>query len=181
MNFSIEFFWHSLRAAVFSVFFFGLPGVWTALLLGLRVNLSVLFIAPALGLCVYGPFSLLFTWLLGYSGFTVSVVWLLFQGGAALAYFKYVCRVRPYLSCELSSQALLSVSGAVWLLPAAALWALLPTINIYPAVYQEGLFVNWHVFDHMKIAIIDGITREGLPPMNPFYAPGGERIPLIKK
>jgi hypothetical protein len=61
MGFSTEFFCNSLLAAAYAFFFFGLPGLWTGLLLGLRANLSILFIAPALGLCTFGPFSLLFT------------------------------------------------------------------------------------------------------------------------
>lgn len=179
MNFSIEFFWHSLRAAVFAVFFFGLPGLWTALLLGWRFNPSVLLVVPALGLCAYGSFSLLFTWLLGYSSLTVSAAWLLYQGIAVLVYINYVRRITPDSPDNHSLVTFSSVPHVLWLSLVAAIWALLPTINIYPAVYQEGLFVNGHIFDHMKIAFIDGITREGLPLMNPFYAPGGERIPLI--
>lgn len=179
MDFSTEFFWNSLRGAGFALIFFSLPGLWTALLLGLRINFSALFIAPVLGLCVYGPFSLLFTWLIGYSVITIIVAWILFQGGVALIYFKYVRRTHSDLLFDQTSLLFLSVPVTVWLLLAAALWALLPTFNIYPMVYQDGLFVNWHIFDHMKIAFIDGIAREGLPPMNPFYAPAGERIPLI--
>jgi len=86
MDFSTAFFCNSLLAAVFAFFFFGLPGLLTGLLLGLRANLSILFIAPALGLCAFGPFSLLFTWLLGYSTFTVSAAWIFFQVGTMLIY-----------------------------------------------------------------------------------------------
>ena len=79
MEFNAEFFWHSLRAAGFAMVFFGIPGLWTALMLGFRVNLSLLCFVPVLGLCVYGPFSLLFTWLVGYSSITVGIAWISFQ------------------------------------------------------------------------------------------------------
>jgi hypothetical protein len=179
MDFSTEFFWNSLWAAAFAFFYYSLPGLWTGLLLGFRANLSLLFIAPALGLCAFGPFSLLFTWLLGYSAFTVSIAWILFQVGVMLVYFKFIRRpvdssLSPYIP-----QDLLSMPGTGWLLLAASLWALVPVINIYPVVFQDGLYVNIDIFDHMKISFVDGIAREGLPPLNPFYAPAGERIPLI--
>ena len=179
MDFSTEFFFNSLLAAAFAFSFYSLPGLWTGLILGLRADLSMLFIAPALGLCAFGPFSLLFTWLLGYSELTVSVAWIFFQVGALLVYFNHVRRPVPGSLSAAVPQNFLSVPGTAWLLLAASLWALVPVFNIYPVLYQDGLYVNVHIYDHMKIAFIDGIAREGLPPLNPFYAPGGERIPLI--
>jgi hypothetical protein len=59
------------------------------------------------------------------------------------------------------------------------LWALVPTVNIYPFLFENGIYINGQIFDHMKIALINTMTREGFPPLNPFYAPEGERIPLI--
>ncbi|AUI68038.1 hypothetical protein BLE401_04525 [Beggiatoa leptomitoformis] len=35
------------------------------------------------------------------------------------------------------------------------------------------------IFDHAKVALVDSIAREGLLPVNPYYAPDGETIPLI--
>jgi hypothetical protein len=179
LEFSTGFLCNSLLAAALTFIFYSLPGLCAGLLLGLRANLSALFIAPALGLCTFGPFSLLFTWLLGYSALTVSVGWVIFQVGAMLVYFKFVRRpITGSVPADVP-QSFMSVPGAAWLLLGASLWALVPVVNIYPSMYQDGIYVNVHIYDHMKIAFVDGIAREGLPPLNPFYAPAGERIPLI--
>ncbi|MEM7019842.1 MAG: hypothetical protein AAF512_21210 [Pseudomonadota bacterium] len=58
------------------------------------------------------------------------------------------------------------------------LWALIPAINIYPFIHDDAVFTNKMIYDHVKIAMIDGIAREGLLPLDPYYAPGGERITL---
>ncbi|MDW7773265.1 MAG: hypothetical protein SCH71_10285 [Desulfobulbaceae bacterium] len=173
MDFETNFLIHSLWGAFFALFFFSLPGLWMTALLGFEArlykNISGLFIAPALGLCTYGPFSLLITWLFGYSVFTVLSAWIIFLGLTAVIAVKFPRH------CD----GLFVLPGGAWLLAAAALWAVVPVVNIFPAVFQDGLFVNGHIFDHMKIALVDTIAREGMPPLNPFYAPAGERIPLI--
>ena len=64
MNFVSDFFWHSVLAALVATILFSLPGLGILRLLGLQKHwrsLSALLIAPALGLCTYGPFSLAFT------------------------------------------------------------------------------------------------------------------------
>ncbi len=125
--------------------------------------------SPALGLCTFGPFALLFCWLIGYSVTNVLVAWLIFLLGSFIIFSKQ----------QNYPEKQLFLSNCNWLIIAAMFWALIPTINIFPFIYENGLFVNCHIFDHMKIAIIDSIVREGLPPLNPYYAPAGERIPLL--
>lgn len=102
-----------------------------------------------------------------------------FQACALFIYLKHFRRGTSYSLFVYVQQNFLSVPGAAWLLAAASLWGLVPAFDIYPFLYQDGLYVNGQIYDHMKIAFVDGIAREGLPPLNPFYAPAGERIPLI--
>ncbi len=172
----MDFFLETLWAGLFAVIFFGAPGAWVALFLGFRPGFSLVWLAPALGLCVYGPFSLLLAWSWGYSWPGLIAGWLLFQALAAGLYW----RLRRGGEARLEADRLFPVSvGRWWFWPLAAICAALPAFNIYPMLYQDGLYVHGYIFDHMKIALVDGIAREGLPPLNPFYAPEGERIPLI--
>lgn len=176
MNFINDFLWHSLLAALVASLWFTLPGLLVLRFLGLLTHfrtLSVWLVAPAFGLCTYGPFSLAFTALLGYSSLTLILAWLLFQTGLWIWHKRHpslestenFCTLPPYHS--------------ILLLLGATLWSLLATLQIIPALYQGGLFVNTPIFDHAKVAIVDAIAREGLLPVNPYYAPDGETIPLI--
>ncbi|MBT4145878.1 MAG: hypothetical protein HOE45_03195 [Gammaproteobacteria bacterium] len=74
---------------------------------------------------------------------------------------------------------LLISKKSLLLLFLAMLWALVPNVNIYPFLFENGIYINAQIFDHMKIALINTMTREGFPLLNPFYAPEGERIALI--
>lgn len=172
MIFFNNFLFHCIFAALFSLLFFGIPGMVSAKLLGLskRSNFSLVLLSPALGLCTFGPFSLLFTWVLGYNVPNIVIAWLTFVGISFFSLSKTKVTASKFLLIE---------GGNHWLVLGAMLWALIPATNIYPVLFEQGLFVNGHIYDHMKIAIIKSITREGLPVLNPFYAPLGERIPLI--
>lgn len=176
MNFVSDFFLHSLLAALVATILFSLPGLGVLRLLGLMTRkhiLAALLVAPALGLCTYGPFSLAFTALFGYSTLTIIIAWLLFQAILLLWIRQQANAIAPENFCHLSH------THSLFLLIGAALCAMIPTMNIFPAVYQDGLFVNGQIFDHAKIAMVDAIAREGLLPINPYYAPDGETIPLI--
>ncbi|MDM8560423.1 hypothetical protein [Candidatus Parabeggiatoa sp. HSG14] len=177
MNFVNDFFLHSVLAALVATVFFSLPGLWVLRLLGLTRklhSLSVLLVIPALGLCTYGPFSLAFTMLFGYSTLTLIVAWVLFQ-----AVILVWLRQDANLTKNTEDFCILSNKQSLFLLVGAAAWSIIPTTNIFPALYQGGLFVNDVIFDHAKVAIVDAIARDGLLPINPYYAPNGETIPLI--
>ncbi|MFK5968654.1 MAG: hypothetical protein QM487_00815 [Candidatus Marithrix sp.] len=172
MNFVSDFFLHSTFAAIVAIILFTIPGLGVLRLLGLmnrRYLLSTFLVAPALGLCTYGPFSLAITTLIGYSTINLIITWLLFHG-IILAWKNQNSTIS---FCEISNKY------SLLLLIGMALWAVIPTINIFPALYQDGLFVNDRIFDHAKVALVDAIAREGMLPINPYYAPNGETIPLI--
>jgi hypothetical protein len=176
MSFVSDFFWHSLLAALVALILFSLPGLSILRLLGLMTRkhiLAALLVAPAFGLCTYGPFSLAFTALFGYSTLTIIIAWLLFQ---TIVLF-WIMRQKHAIGFE--NFCTPSHKYSLFLLMGAALCAIIPTMNIFPAVYQDALFVNGHIYDHAKIAMVDAITREGLLPINPYYAPEGETILLI--
>ena len=175
INFVTDFFWNTCRAALVAMVLFSLPGLavlrWLGLLATLR-SLSVLLTAPAIGLCTYGSFSLLFSSITDYSTLTIFVIWLFFQGMILLWQDKQP----PYDTdhfCHISNLK------SLFILIGAMLWSASATVQIFPVMYQGGLFVNPPIFDHAKVAIVDAIVRDGLLPINPYYAPDGQTIPLI--
>jgi hypothetical protein len=52
---------------------------------------------------------------------------------------------------------------------AAAILALLPALALLPKYSEAGVHLAAPIFDHSKIAIIDAMTRQGLPPINPVF------------
>lgn len=61
-----------------------------------------------------------------------------------------------------------------WIVLAAALVALVPAMAVVPKVTQAGIALAPAIFDHSKIALIDAMVRDGIPPVDPFYGPPGE-------
>lgn len=61
-----------------------------------------------------------------------------------------------------------------WVFLAAALLALVPAAAVVPKPGPEGIALAPAIFDHSKIALIDAMVRDGVPPVNPFYGPPGE-------
>ncbi|MFI3136152.1 MAG: hypothetical protein QX197_05175, partial [Methylococcaceae bacterium] len=177
MDIESQFFYQCVFAGLSGLVFFSLPGFWVSALLGadLRIHKqpAAVFSSTALGLSCFGVFALGFTWCLGLTLATLLASWLVFQLLAAAIYYRYVR--------HLPKQPLVDIAplSAGLLLLACAVYGLLPVVNIYPALYQGGVFANPMLFDHNKMAIVSSIAREGLPALNPYYAPLGERIPLM--
>jgi hypothetical protein len=51
-------------------------------------------------------------------------------------------------------------------------------VAILPKVVDYGVILAAPIFDHSKVAIIDEISRSGLPPKNPFFGEPGENTRL---
>lgn len=62
----------------------------------------------------------------------------------------------------------------IWIVLAAALVALVPAMAVVPKATQAGIALAPAIFDHSKIALIDAMVRDGIPPVDPFYGPPGE-------
>jgi len=56
---------------------------------------------------------------------------------------------------------------------AAAGLALAPAAAILPKFSRAGVHLADPIFDHAKIAIVDAMARQGLPPVNPVFGPPG--------
>ncbi|EIJ42113.1 hypothetical protein BegalDRAFT_1213 [Beggiatoa alba B18LD] len=175
MAFWSQFWTQTAWGVCLSLFWFTLPGWGVARLLGLAERstfLSTLLLAPTLGLCAYGSFSLLINAILPYHWITLVFSWLLFQAIVWTWIFKHPVSEQEAF-CPIANRY------SFWLLIGAGLWSLLPTVMIIPFFRDNGLYVIEMIFDHAKIALVDSIAREGLLPVNPYYAPDGETIPLI--
>ena len=61
----------------------------------------------------------------------------------------------------------------MWAFAAAAVVALLPAATILPKSSGDAVWLADAAFDHAKIAIIDAMTRLGLPPVNPVIGEAG--------
>jgi hypothetical protein len=58
-----------------------------------------------------------------------------------------------------------------WLLAGAV--AVLPAFAIMPKYADGGVLLAPPMFDHVKVAMIDAMVRQGLPPANPFFGGAG--------
>jgi hypothetical protein len=156
---------HAAAGAVVALLF------WTAL--GLAISRRIfpralaLPLAPALGWCVHNAAALPIFLALGFSALGVAA---LAAVAVSIVVLGALAAVKP-LRGEETRQGCVSI----WAYLAAAALALAPAAAIVPEHVGEGVVVAKPIYDHAKVAIIDAITRLGLPPANPFLGELGER------
>ena len=118
--------------------------------------------APVLGWAAHGAATLPLFTLIGFTSSTVVIV-------AALCVIAAVLSLRFAASGDDESAAMIPT----WAFAAAALLALAPAIAIVPKFSDGAVYLADPIFDHSKIAIIDAIARQGLPPVDPVYGAAG--------
>jgi hypothetical protein len=119
--------------------------------------------SPVIGWALFSAVTLPILILIGFSVLTVvgvAALCLVIGGGALV--------LRPAQAEAGSASAVPLWSYA----PAAAL-ALVPAVAIMPKFSGAGVQFADPIFDHSKIAIIDAMTRQGLPPVNPVFGEFG--------
>jgi hypothetical protein len=67
----------------------------------------------------------------------------------------------------------LEIGVKPWWFAAAGVVALAPALALLPKYSERGVHLAAPIFDHAKIAIIDAMTRQGLPPVNPVFGTAG--------
>ncbi len=119
--------------------------------------------APVVGWAVFSAATLPVLTLFGFSSPAVIVVGLigLVIGAVAL--------LLP--SADADAGAALTIPP--WSYAGAAVLALVPASAIVPKFSATGVQLAAPIFDHAKIAIIDAMTRQGLPPVNPVVGEFG--------
>jgi hypothetical protein len=115
--------------------------------------------APVMGWSVHSALALPLFFLIGFSPAAiigVTVLCAAAAGASLLAPAAADDKSVPHIPC--------------YAFGAAALLALAPTAAILPKFSAGGVFLADPIFDHSKIAIVDAMTRQGLPPVNPILA-----------
>jgi hypothetical protein len=120
--------------------------------------------APVLGWAVHSAATLPIFLLVGFSPAAVAAIALMCiaASGGSLVW-------RP-----VKHEAGGAPSVPAWTYALAALLALAPAVAILPKMSGDAVYLADPIFDHSKIAIIDAMMRQGLPPVDPVFSePGG--------
>jgi hypothetical protein len=116
-------------------------------------------VSPVIGWAVFSAASLPVLRLTGFSlpALVGAAALCLVAAGASLVIY-------PSLPADAAAPAI-----PLWSYVAAAVLALVPAVAILPKFPTDGVHLADPIFDHSKIAIIDAMTRQGLPPVNPVF------------
>jgi hypothetical protein len=127
----------------------------------------VLPAAPALGWAAHSALALPLFRLIGFGPETVAAGSLAF-----LAVVYLVLRQLPGEDDEADIQI------PLWGFGLAALLAAVPVVALFPKFSGDAVALAGPLFDHSKVALIDEMTRLGVPPGNPFFGEAGHDLPL---
>lgn len=142
---------------VFSAACLFFTGIGLPLARALRLR-AALALAPALGWAVFSVLALPALRLTGFALAPAACLAL-----AAVAGAMGLWRRAP------AGEALLPP----WFLPLCAALAWLPAAAVMPKFVPQGVLLSQPMFDHVKIAVVDTLLREGLPVANPFFGAAG--------
>jgi hypothetical protein len=118
--------------------------------------------APVMGWAVHSAATLPIFLLIGFSPLAVVAI-------AAL------CVAVGVATFKLAAKADAEAAPAIpwWAFLAAAVLALVPAVAILPKIAPGTVRLADPIFDHSKIAIIDAMTRQGLPPVDAVFGAAG--------
>ena len=118
--------------------------------------------APVMGWAAHSAATLPIFFLIGFSPLAVVAI-------AAL------CIAVSVATLKLAANADADAAPAIpwWAFVAAAVLALAPAVAILPKIAPDAVHLADPIFDHSKIAIIDAMTRQGLPPVDPVFGAAG--------
>jgi len=117
--------------------------------------------APVIGWAIFSAVALPILSLIGFSTLTVVSLAALGLGLAAVGLRR--------LPAAPGSPTDLKPWGPAAAAIAAAMLALAPALALLPKYLQAGVHLAAPIFDHSKIAIVDAMTRQGPPPVNPVF------------
>jgi hypothetical protein len=118
--------------------------------------------APVTGWAVHSAATLPIFSLIGFSPLAVVAV-------AALCVAVSVATLK--LATGGDAEAALAIPW--WAFVAAAVLALAPAVAILPKMSGAAVYLADPIIDHSKIAMIDAMTRQGLPPVDPAFGAAG--------
>jgi len=153
---------HAVLCAVVATVFWSVIGY--ALARPMLPRTLALGAAPVLGWAVHSAATLPIFFRLGFTPAAVMSIALVCVAAAAASLVW-----RPIKHDATDAPKIPVCSYA-----AAAVLALAPAIAILPKFSGAAVYLADPIFDHSKIAIIDAMMRQGLPPVDPVFAgPGG--------
>jgi hypothetical protein len=119
---------------------------------------------PVIGWSVHSAATLPIYLLFGFSPLAVIGV------GSACILVAGFSLLQPSAVSETEPALTIPVRGFA----AAGVLALIPAATLLPKSSGDAVWLADPTFDHAKIAIIDAMTRLGLPPVNPVFAEAGQ-------
>src|SRR5580698_9483763 len=120
-------------------------------------------VAPVLGWAVHSAATLPIFFLIGFSPLAliaIAAICIIIGGGSMM-----------WRTPTIDGESAVTIPVPPF--AAAALLALVPAVAILPKISADGVHLADPIFDHAKIAIIDAMTRQGLPPVNPVFGAFG--------
>ncbi len=131
-------------------------------------------LAPLAGWAVCNVVALPVFTLIGFSATNVRLLIALALAGSLVAIWQMPAAVRRE-----NGGAHPEVALSPWAWLGAAVLAIGPAMAILPKFSGDSVLLAPAIFDHSKIAIVDEMTRLGLPPGNPFFGEAGEPTRLV--
>ncbi|MGC1447354.1 MAG: hypothetical protein WA837_17955, partial [Xanthobacteraceae bacterium] len=119
---------------------------------------------PVVGWAVFSAATLPILTLIGFTTSTVVVAGVLCLLGS---FFLLAVRRRQDVQAADAGPAI-----PPWAFAAAAILAAGSAAALMPKISAAGVQLADPIFDHAKIAIVDAMVRQGLPPVNPVFASG---------
>lgn len=124
--------------------------------------------APVVGWAAHSAATLPIFFLIGFSPLAVVAV-------ATLCVAVSVATLK--LAAKADAEATPAISW--WAFAAAAVLALAPAVAILPKMSGDAVHLADPMIDHSKIAMIDAMTRQGLPPVDPVFGAVGPHSGLF--
>jgi hypothetical protein len=116
--------------------------------------------APVVGWAVHSAATLPIFFLIGFSPVAVVAI-------------ATLCVAVSVATLKLAANTDAAPAIPWWAFVAAAVLALAPAVAILPKITPGAVHLADPIFDHSKIAIIDAMTRQGLPPVDPVFGAAG--------
>lgn len=132
-------------------------------------------LAPLAGWAVCNVVALPVFTLIGFSATNVRLLIALALAGSLVA----IWRMPAAVVRRENGGAHTEVALSPWAWLGAAVLAIGPAMAILPKFSGDSVLLAPAIFDHSKIAIVDEMTRLGLPPGNPFFGDAGEPTRLV--
>jgi hypothetical protein len=110
-----------------------------------------------------------------HSAATLPIFFLIGFSPLAVVTVAALCVATAVATLKLTAASDAEAAPAIpwWAFAAAAVLALVPAVAILPKLAPDAVHLADPIFDHAKIAMIDAMVRQGLPPVDPIFGAVG--------